>query len=432
MTIFGSKFPEDRSEQYSYRILSQIILCMESGRWLVLKDLDEIYGSLYDMLNQNYVVIGDKRNCRIALGAYSNPMCHVKDGFRCIVLVDSKNLDFTDPPFLNRFEKQSFTYQDLLDKQLKSQLALLTKWVEGITTGQEDFDAIDMFLGYHNETLASLVLHHSSAGDSNLLDRCKQDLIMIATADGIVRASNSVLAQTDRDEVQHWQDVYFANQIHESLFDFAQFIASADQLHNWGGVGNSTCTKTVVMTYSSIHAPITPLVEPLCSPDNTLVYKVGTFTSEKQLSNCVQSFFTSPTLVLLTLQCDSANDAPHILLTKSMVDQIMSEHKLICNKHVMLIIHIHRGMVSELSNSWQLSFGSAWQMLSIDSLERPQVPLVKMLNVSAKDLMDTGTFSLEEQINASLDWAFMCIKYPISSLEQLKSIYLVVPLSLFI
>lgn len=49
VVIYGSKFPEDRSEQYSYRILSQIILWMESGRCLILKDLEDIYGSLYGM-----------------------------------------------------------------------------------------------------------------------------------------------------------------------------------------------------------------------------------------------------------------------------------------------------------------------------------------------------------------------------------------------
>ena len=81
---------------------------------------------IVDMLNQNYNYVGNKRNCRIALGIifsnfvllhsyshtgpYSNPMCHVADGFRCIVLVEAKKIDFTDPPFLNRFEKQSFAY----------------------------------------------------------------------------------------------------------------------------------------------------------------------------------------------------------------------------------------------------------------------------------------------------------------------------------
>ena len=47
--IFGSKFSEDRSEEYRYRVLSKIILCMETGRTVILKDLEDVYGSLYGM-----------------------------------------------------------------------------------------------------------------------------------------------------------------------------------------------------------------------------------------------------------------------------------------------------------------------------------------------------------------------------------------------
>lgn len=54
MIIYGSKFQEDKSEQYSYRILSQIILCMENGSWLILKDLEDIYGSLYGMIFSSF------------------------------------------------------------------------------------------------------------------------------------------------------------------------------------------------------------------------------------------------------------------------------------------------------------------------------------------------------------------------------------------
>jgi hypothetical protein len=57
------------------------------------------------------------------------------------------------------------------------------------------------------------------------------------------------------------------------------------------------------------------------------VHKVGTFTSEKQLTASVQSFFEDPSHVLLVLQCDSVHDAPHILLTKSIVDQMRAEYK---------------------------------------------------------------------------------------------------------
>ena len=34
--------------------LSRIILCMETGQQLILKDHERVYGSLYDMLNQSY------------------------------------------------------------------------------------------------------------------------------------------------------------------------------------------------------------------------------------------------------------------------------------------------------------------------------------------------------------------------------------------
>lgn len=50
--LIGSRLRGDRNEAYHYRLLSEIIECMETGTSLVLKDLDPIYGSLYDMLNQ--------------------------------------------------------------------------------------------------------------------------------------------------------------------------------------------------------------------------------------------------------------------------------------------------------------------------------------------------------------------------------------------
>lgn len=116
--IVGSKFKGDQSENYRYRMLSEIILSMERGESLVLRDLDGIYGSLYDMLNQNYTIVAGKRNCRVALGAYSNPMAFVHDDFKCVVLVETEKVKLLDPPFLNRFEKQTVNFEKLLSEVL--------------------------------------------------------------------------------------------------------------------------------------------------------------------------------------------------------------------------------------------------------------------------------------------------------------------------
>ncbi|XP_061167398.1 E3 ubiquitin-protein ligase rnf213-beta-like [Saccostrea echinata] len=110
--IFGSQFEDDQYDDYSYRILSKIILCMEQGHVLVLKDLEMVYGSLFDMLNQNYSSIGERKHCRIALGPYSNPLCYVHEAFKCVVVVNKEIIIRQNAPLLSRFEKQAFSFQD--------------------------------------------------------------------------------------------------------------------------------------------------------------------------------------------------------------------------------------------------------------------------------------------------------------------------------
>ncbi|WAR05640.1 R213A-like protein [Mya arenaria] len=115
--IVGSCFKEDQNDEYYYKMLSRIIFCMEQGHVLILKNLDPLYGSLYDMLNQRYTIVANRKTCRVALGQNTNPFCHVADEFRCIVFVDESALNRSDPPFLNRFEKQMLSASNVLDKK---------------------------------------------------------------------------------------------------------------------------------------------------------------------------------------------------------------------------------------------------------------------------------------------------------------------------
>ena len=104
--ITGSDFEGDRDKKdYNVRILSNIIQCMENGNKLIMQNLEQIYGSLYELFNQNFMIVGNKKNCRIALEHMNNPMCYVNDDFHCMILLDYKKIELSDPPFLNRFEK---------------------------------------------------------------------------------------------------------------------------------------------------------------------------------------------------------------------------------------------------------------------------------------------------------------------------------------
>lgn len=52
--FIGSDFPDDVSEEAAYRLIYDIMLCIERGISCILSNLSIIYQSFYHMLNQNY------------------------------------------------------------------------------------------------------------------------------------------------------------------------------------------------------------------------------------------------------------------------------------------------------------------------------------------------------------------------------------------
>jgi len=77
-----------------------------------------------------------------------------------------------DPPFLNRFEKQVLTYETILSGNQKAAVKILRSWCEqlaGVTSNSENsndertFKVHDLFDGFHEDTIPSLVLHHLPA-----------------------------------------------------------------------------------------------------------------------------------------------------------------------------------------------------------------------------------------------------------------------------
>ena len=136
--MLASPFEDDFGDEHAYLQLSRIILYMEAGRQLIIKGHDNIYGALYDMLNQNYseVRLGltVTRNCRIALGGLHNEHCPVHPNFRCIMLEEEKDIATSDPPRLNRCEKQRLEYLDVLDERGRALLVPLENFCREIST----------------------------------------------------------------------------------------------------------------------------------------------------------------------------------------------------------------------------------------------------------------------------------------------------------
>ncbi|CAI2175317.1 7490_t:CDS:2, partial [Funneliformis geosporum] len=153
---------------------------------------------------------------------------HIHPDFRCILVLDEKKLKNADPPLLNRFEKQRMSINDILNKGEKELFNQLQEWTWQMSTiagtAGTKFTINDLFIGFNKEeTLQSLIIDIKKKDpmmrDRDILKKCKENLIAIATPDGMVRIERSTL---EFEEIQHWKNVYFQVQHHNGIADYFQ------------------------------------------------------------------------------------------------------------------------------------------------------------------------------------------------------------------
>eukprot|EP00347_Sterkiella_histriomuscorum_P006472 403352639 len=196
--FYGSTFEKDKGEQAIYQTIKDIMLCMESGKIVILLNLDNIYQAFYDMLNQNYTVIGGRKKCKVTIGPDSSK-CNVDDDFKCILLVNSQNVKRMDAPLLNRFEKHFYDDLQSMSESQSEMVDSLVEWMDK-TSKYKHFDAQNMYpvLTFNEQqqrnSLKSLVLHaqalynqNEEVKESMILDFCKKQIISLANHSGIVR-----------------------------------------------------------------------------------------------------------------------------------------------------------------------------------------------------------------------------------------------------
>ncbi|CAG8468220.1 46_t:CDS:10, partial [Acaulospora colombiana] len=433
IVIIGSQFPDDRDGgEYSYATLNRIMMCVETGRRLILTDLEIIYGSLYDLFNQNFLTdensvdeedgdLSDKNEkryyTRISLGPYSNPMLYV---------LDEAKLPFSDPPLLNRFEKQKITLEETLNERELNILNILKEWARQISTIYEanetesnnHFSEKDLFIGFTpEETLQSLIVDqcgkNPDSNDDTIIHSCKEALISIATSDGVVRAEKSILKFSDAQDVKNWQDVYFGKQQHGSIREFYRTLLD----------NNSPLTSnlTIINTFSNIN---TNIKSSLKNVIDCQVDKQSTFKSEAELQNQIKRFYESEN-DLYILQCDlSTVSAGCIRLAKFIIEQFRNElsddSKSV--KHACIILHFNRKHDKEKTNLFNFMCG--WNQVTIEDLDTSESSLSRFLHSTIGEILNER---FEQILSQELLWCLLCMKHPSSrkSVEHIRLIQLV-------
>ncbi|XP_053562489.1 E3 ubiquitin-protein ligase RNF213 [Bombina bombina] len=218
--IFGSSFPKDQEYTQICRNINRIKICMETGQMVILLNLQNLYESLYDALNQYYVYLAGQKYVDLGLGTH-RVKCRVHPAFRLIV-IEEKEVVYKDfpIPLINRLEKHYMDINTVLTAEQKAIVRELEIWIKNFTTANKEKDKYtpsDVFIGYHSDTCASVVLQVTETFKEdptfeNIMEItkvAKSVLLNCATPDSVIRLGSQDLV-----------DEYFKRQNHNSLMDF--------------------------------------------------------------------------------------------------------------------------------------------------------------------------------------------------------------------
>ncbi|KAI4801198.1 hypothetical protein KUCAC02_000123 [Chaenocephalus aceratus] len=159
--VFGSGFPKDQEYAQICRNVNRVKTCMETGRTVILLNMQNLYESLYDALNQYYVYLSNQQYVDLGLGSH-RVKCRVHTHFRLVVIEDQKKVYEHFPmPLINRLEKHRVDRSTDLEPWQHRVHRKLKEWVNdfsGNITALEYFKLSDIFIGHHGDACASALL----------------------------------------------------------------------------------------------------------------------------------------------------------------------------------------------------------------------------------------------------------------------------------
>ncbi|XP_061567178.1 E3 ubiquitin-protein ligase rnf213-alpha [Cololabis saira] len=233
--IFGSSFPKDQEYTQICRNINRVKICMETGQTVVLLNLQNLYESLYDALNQYYVYLGGQKYVDLGLGTH-RVKCRVHKDFRLIVIEEREVVYKQFPiPLINRLEKHYLDLHTVLKTEQKRMVEELEKWVKLFSSVNSQhaggaqtykYQPPDVFIGYHSDTCASVVLQvidehrdgmEISDSERRLLDEAKLILLKCATPDSVVRLDCTGLPKVESEDLAR---DYFEEQSNSCLADY--------------------------------------------------------------------------------------------------------------------------------------------------------------------------------------------------------------------
>ena len=449
--IIGSQFEKDlESENYAVKILNQIQLSMEEGNILVLKDLQTIYPSLYDLFNQNFTSVGGKNFSRIAIGGSNNILAHVNENFRCIILVEEKDIEKEDPPFLNRFEKHIISFKNLISRQISDFINEIFNKIKDlisiglnqnnlqikfknqiINCGKEEINGI-VYSIIKDKSLDNL---YDEADLKEIESKVMEYIVPTFSQDIIGISKFSNFERRYKDDLENIYRIY--KEAHRN--NITEFLQKSNK------------NKNIIYTFSSIleHINIKEIENPIIGKinnDNIENILVSKFKSELELEKKLGDLFLNKAKKVLIMRF-TPSDLKYISLIKFLIENLEigknynnetinekedeEENEIITNSHkneinkkmIIFIVHTTRFLknynysdeeINEKSIEGKelISHLANYSQNFIDNLNGSAINILDIINLRNEDLIDREQIiDVKDAIYKSIYNSFVKINY---------------------
>ena len=410
---------------------------MGTDNVLILRDLDIIYPSLYDLFNQNFTIMGDKRFARIAF-EFSKISSEVHKYFHAIVIVTKtqiQNLKL-DPPFLNRFEKHIVNFKMLLDEIDIEIAKRITEFIDIISSfGHEKKLKINL-----EKSLINCKEHNIEG----LIFKIKNDLKQNKIDENDVNDNyeNTIIRKVfDKIVPTFCQDI-IASTItckletkYKSMYDMVIEIYKKTKYNNFKSFFQNIQTeKSIVYTYTKI-------TENLFDEETEITNKFGTFNIKNSKIEIIESIKSENDLIFILKEFKeqnqnililkfAENDTNKVNSVNFIIENYIKDNQELKDKLIMFIIHRQRQGIKEKDESLKkkvmpdfISFiNDDYYQIFIDNLQgNENNNILKFLEKKneenlAKEYIDNSNF-IENKIFTVLNYMKYNILYETSELN---------------
>ncbi|XP_023555015.1 E3 ubiquitin-protein ligase RNF213 [Octodon degus] len=443
--IFGSSFRQDQEYMQICRNINRVKICMETGKMVVLLNLQNLYESLYDALNQYYVYLGGQKYVDLGLGTH-RVKCRVHPAFRLIVIEEKDVVYQQFPvPLINRLEKHFLDIHTVLEPWQKKIVHQLTDWAQKFADVKADqflaghsYSPVDVFIGYHSDACASVVLQATEKQGSRLemeeldhkeldhkvLEEAKLILLDCATPDAVVRLNTSSLGSFAAKELSQ---EYYYKQEHNSFADFLQA-----HLHIEGLERHAIFTE--ITTFSRLLTShdceiLASEVEGLASKPTVL--SLQHFDTEHSFLRAVRNCLASTaTCKILIIQTDFDSGAYSAQLIASAKYSALNEVSKTQGRNSYIFVYFITKLSRVGSGASYVGFhGGLWRSVHIDDLRRSVImasDVTKLQNVTIsqlfepRDKLELGSQEEEMEVEPSRSGKAAKINLEVKSPEEME------------